>query len=55
MDWTEKTGSVDAGKWADIIAVDGNPLSDVKLLQDVKFVMKAGRSIKASGSDKKTW
>ena len=55
MDWTEKTGSVDAGKWANIIAVDGNPLSDVKLLQDVKFVMKAGRSIKASGSDKKTW
>jgi imidazolonepropionase-like amidohydrolase len=42
MGWTPKTGSLDAGKWADIIAVDGNPLSDVKLLQDVKFVMKAG-------------
>ena len=42
MNWTDKTGSLDAGKWADIIAVDGDPLKDVKLLQDVKFVMKAG-------------
>jgi imidazolonepropionase-like amidohydrolase len=36
MNWTDKTGSLDAGKWADIIAVDGDPL------KDVKFVMKAG-------------
>jgi len=42
MGWTDKTGSIDPGKWADIIAVDGNPLSDVKLLQNVKFVMKSG-------------
>jgi len=42
MGWTSKTGSLDTGKWADIIAVDGNPLADVKLVQDVKFVMKSG-------------
>ena len=42
MGWSAKTGSLDAGKWADVIAVDGDPLKDVKLLQDVKFVMKAG-------------
>jgi imidazolonepropionase-like amidohydrolase len=37
-----KTGTLEAGKWADIIAVDKNPLDDVRVLQDVKFVMKAG-------------
>ncbi len=34
------------GKWADIIAVKGDPLQDVKLLQHVAFVMKAGKVFK---------
>jgi imidazolonepropionase-like amidohydrolase len=42
MGWTAKTGTLEAGKWADIIAVSGDPLKDVKLLQSVKFVMKSG-------------
>jgi len=42
MGWSAKTGSLEAGKWADIIAVGKNPLDDVRVLQDVKFVMKAG-------------
>jgi imidazolonepropionase-like amidohydrolase len=46
MGWTEKTGSLDAGKWADIIAVRGDPLQDVKLLQHVAFVMKSGKVFK---------
>jgi imidazolonepropionase-like amidohydrolase len=50
LGWSDKVGSLDAGKWADIIAVDGNPIADVKLLQDVKFVMKAGVVYKGVGS-----
>jgi imidazolonepropionase-like amidohydrolase len=42
MGWTAKTGSLDAGKWADIIAIQGDPLADVRLLQHVPFVMKSG-------------
>ncbi len=42
MGWTAKTGTLEAGKWADIIAVDKNPLEDVRVLQNVKFVMKGG-------------
>jgi imidazolonepropionase-like amidohydrolase len=42
MGWTAKTGTLEAGKWADMIAVEKNPLEDVRVLQDVKFVMKGG-------------
>jgi imidazolonepropionase-like amidohydrolase len=42
MGWTAKAGTLEPGKWADIIAVEKNPLDDIRTLQDVKFVMKAG-------------
>jgi imidazolonepropionase-like amidohydrolase len=42
MGWTSRTGTLEAGKWADVIAVEGDPLKDVKLLQHVNFVMKSG-------------
>jgi imidazolonepropionase-like amidohydrolase len=38
----DKAGAIEAGKWADIIAVDGDPTTDVRTLEQVKFVMKAG-------------
>jgi imidazolonepropionase-like amidohydrolase len=50
MGLSAKTGTLEPGKWADIIAVEKNPLDDVKVLQDVKFVMKAGVVYKGQGS-----
>jgi imidazolonepropionase-like amidohydrolase len=50
MGWSAKTGSLEPGKWADIIGVEKNPLDDVRVLQDVKFVMKAGVVYKGEGS-----
>jgi len=50
MGWTAKTGSLEPGKWADIIGVEKNPLDDVRVLQDVKFVMKAGVVYKGPGT-----
>lgn len=42
LGWSEHLGTIEAGKWADIVAVSGDPLKDIKELQHVKFVMKAG-------------
>ena len=42
LGWSDKLGSIEPGKWADIVAVSGDPLKDITELQRVKFVMKAG-------------
>ncbi len=42
MGWGDKVGGIEAGKWADVIAVEGDPLQDVKALERVRFVMKGG-------------
>ena len=42
LGWSDKLGTVEAGKWADVVAVSGDPLKDISELQRVKFVMKSG-------------
>jgi imidazolonepropionase-like amidohydrolase len=43
-----KIGSVAPGAFADIIAVQGDPLRDIKALENVQFVMKGGKVFKSS-------
>ena len=42
LGWSDKAGTIEAGKWADLVAASGDPLKDISELQRVKFVMKAG-------------
>jgi len=42
LGWSDKVGTVEAGKWADLVAVSGDPLKDITEVERVKFVMKAG-------------
>lgn len=42
LSWQDKVGALEPGHYADVIAVDGDPLNDITLLQHVKFVMKGG-------------
>jgi len=46
LSWTDKVGVLEAGRYADVIAVDGDPLADITVLQHVKFVMKGGVVVK---------
>src|SRR5579863_2656771 len=43
LGWQDQIGSIDKGKYADMIAVSGDPLTDITELQRVKFVMKGGK------------
>lgn len=43
---SDKLGSVEAGKLADLVAVPGDPLADIRLMQQVSFVMKDGQVFK---------
>ena len=44
--WADDVGTIEPGKFADLVAVQGDPLQDIALLQHVQFVMKGGSVIK---------
>src|SRR5436305_6497001 len=46
LGWSDQVGTIEAGKFADIVAVSGDPLSDVSVLEKVEFVMKGGAVVR---------
>ena len=46
MGWENEVGSLKPGKYADIIAVEGNPVENIDVLENVQFVMKGGKVYK---------
>src|SRR5271154_551479 len=46
LGWTDRVGTLEAGKFGDLVAVDGDPLADVSLLENVKVVIKGGEIVK---------
>jgi imidazolonepropionase-like amidohydrolase len=48
LDRTADVGAIAPGRYADLIAVDGDPLTDVRVLESVAVVMKGGQIVKGS-------
>ncbi len=46
MGWRDRVGSIEPGRYADLIAVAGDPLADIRSLEKVGFVMKGGEVVK---------
>lgn len=49
LEMTDEIGSVQPGKWADLVAVDGDPLKDIAAMDRVKVVVKGGVFLRAEG------
>ena len=50
MGWSDRVGTIEPGKFADLIAVSGDPLRDITELERVKWVMKGAIVYKGDGA-----
>jgi imidazolonepropionase-like amidohydrolase len=46
LGWQDRIGSLETGKFADLVAVPGDPLADITVTQRVNFVMKGGKVVR---------
>jgi imidazolonepropionase-like amidohydrolase len=46
LGWSDRVGSIEPGKFADLIVVESDPLKDITVLERIKFVMKGGQIVK---------
>jgi imidazolonepropionase-like amidohydrolase len=50
LGWDRNVGTLSAGKWADVVAVPGDPIADIKAMEKPVFVMKNGVVYKTPGT-----
>jgi imidazolonepropionase-like amidohydrolase len=49
LGWSDSVGTLESGRFADIVAVKGDPTTDVRLLEHISFVMKGGVVVRQDG------
>ena len=46
LGWQDRVGAIEPGKFADIVAVSGDPIADLTELERIRFVMKGGQVVR---------